>query len=85
VSFPFVLGADTLGDTEQLEQETVTPPATTGRVPSWNALGPMIAAVRAEADAARRQPPVACPNDGEPLRTGPHGELYCPFDGWRPR
>jgi hypothetical protein len=28
-------------------------------------------------------PPLACPNDGEPLRSGPHGELYCPFDGYR--
>lgn len=28
-------------------------------------------------------PPVACPNDGEPLKTGPNGQLYCPFDGWR--
>lgn len=28
--------------------------------------------------------PVACPNDGEPLKTGPQGQLYCPFDGWRP-
>ncbi len=26
--------------------------------------------------------PVACPNDGEPLREGPDGELFCPFDGW---
>jgi hypothetical protein len=25
-----------------------------------------------------------CPNDGEPLRTGPNGELRCPFDGWTP-
>lgn len=31
-------------------------------------------------------PPVACPNDGEPLRQGPPqqaGILYCPFDGWQ--
>jgi hypothetical protein len=31
-------------------------------------------------------PPVACPNDGEPLRQGPSqqpGILYCPFDGWQ--
>lgn len=31
-------------------------------------------------------PPVACPNDGEPLRLGPPqqpGILYCPFDGWQ--
>lgn len=27
--------------------------------------------------------PTACPHDGEPLTTGPHGELFCPFDGWR--
>ncbi|MFL1903084.1 LamG-like jellyroll fold domain-containing protein [Streptomyces tauricus] len=25
--------------------------------------------------------PEACPDCGEPLRTGPHAELYCPFDG----
>lgn len=35
------------------------------------------------AQEAARQP-VACPNDGEPYRTGPNGELYCPFDGHRP-
>lgn len=29
------------------------------------------------------QRPRACPNDGEPLRSGPHGGLYCPYDGWR--
>lgn len=37
--------------------------------------------LRAE-DLAR--PPVACPNDGEPLRTAPDGGLWCPWDGWRP-
>jgi hypothetical protein len=31
------------------------------------------------------QPEVACPNDGEPLRSGPNGVLYCPFDGYRSR
>ena len=33
----------------------------------------------------RHQLPVACPNDGEPLRQGPPqtpNVLYCPFDGW---
>lgn len=24
-----------------------------------------------------------CPNDATTLLTGPHGELYCPFDGWQ--
>lgn len=28
--------------------------------------------------------PVACPHDGEPLKTGPGGVKYCPYDGWRP-
>lgn len=37
-----------------------------------------------ELAAEKAQPPVACPNDGEPLKTGPHGGLYCPFDGWTP-
>lgn len=30
--------------------------------------------------------PVACPNDGEPLRLGPPnqpGVHYCPLDGWQ--
>lgn len=30
--------------------------------------------------------PMACPNDGEPLRVSPngkHSQLFCPFDGWR--
>lgn len=26
----------------------------------------------------------SCPNDGEPFRTGPNGELFCPFDGYQP-
>ena len=32
---------------------------------------------------ANRKPLVACPNDGEPLREGPNGVLFCPFDGWQ--
>lgn len=28
--------------------------------------------------------PAACPNDGEPLVSGPNGQLECPWDGWRP-
>ncbi len=35
--------------------------------------------VRAEKSA----PPQACPNDGEPLRSGPNGELFCPYDGYQ--
>jgi hypothetical protein len=31
----------------------------------------------------RRRTPTACPNDGEPLRDGPNGSRFCPFDGWQ--
>lgn len=31
-------------------------------------------------------PPMACPNDGQPLQAGPPqqpGILFCPYDGWK--
>lgn len=31
----------------------------------------------------RAQRPYACPNDGEPLKHDPKGQLFCPYDGWR--
>lgn len=40
---------------------------------------------REAADLAAQEaasPPVACPQDGEPLLTGPNGVLYCRFCGW---
>lgn len=53
---------------------------------SWEqllAISDEAAAIAAE-EAAR--PPVACPNDGEPLSSAPGGVLHCPFDGytWQP-
>lgn len=30
----------------------------------------------------REMRPAACPNDGEPLESGPNGELHCRYDGW---
>ena len=50
----------------------------------WEKLLSIIEEGRAEFEAEHNSPPVACPNDGELLQTGPDGELYCPFDGWRP-
>jgi hypothetical protein len=42
--------------------------------------------IRQEAEELARDeitaPPSACPNDGEPLRTGPAGELFCPWGDW---
>jgi hypothetical protein len=37
-----------------------------------------------ERAAERAQGPLACPNDGEPLTSGPDGRLFCRFDGWKP-
>lgn len=51
---------------------------------SWEEL----VSIYREAEATKRdeesRPPVACPNDGEPLVPGPDGRLFCRFDGWRP-
>lgn len=49
---------------------------------SWEQLQAITQEARDEARAERAQRPTACPNDGEPLLTGPNGLLYCPFDGW---
>lgn len=82
MSFPLVLGADALaGGSDAEEEAEESPAAPTG---SWNAYGSILAAARADAAAAALMPPVACPHCGEPLKTGPRGELYCPADGWRP-
>lgn len=49
---------------------------------SWEQLQSIIDDARATTQQEASDPPVACPNDGTPLETGPAGELYCPFDGW---
>jgi hypothetical protein len=61
--------------------ELPSPAVATGAWEGWMEIA-RGAARDAEAEAARG--PVACPNDGEPLRRGPSGQLYCPWDGWRP-
>jgi hypothetical protein len=50
----------------------------------WEQLISICKEARADREAEASAPPRACPNDGEPLRAGPDGQLYCPFDGWRP-
>lgn len=50
---------------------------------SWYQLLDIVREARDLARQDRQARPVACPNDGEPLKTGPRGELYCPWDGWR--
>ena len=53
---------------------------------SWEQLLTIRAEQAEDAQRAREaeRNPVACPNDGEPLVTGPDGKLFCVFDGYRP-
>lgn len=48
---------------------------------SWEQLLDITREARRLAEAEQSQPPVACPNDGEPLALV-NGVLHCPFDGW---
>lgn len=52
---------------------------------NWYGLLDIVNEARAMALEDAGRPPSACPNDGEPLREGPGGVLYCPYDGWTPR
>ncbi len=59
------------------------PATAAGGSGGWYGLLGILQENQAEREYWRNQRPIACPNDGEPLHTGPHGELYCPFDGWQ--
>lgn len=51
--------------------------------PSWQALVSIYAEASEIMRRERAQPPVACPNDGEPLTSTPDGRgLFCTFDGY---
>jgi hypothetical protein len=50
---------------------------------SWEQLLSIYESARQDREDELARPPEACPNDGEPLRSGPHGELFCLFDGWQ--
>ena len=73
--------AGSLDGTGALAGTTSRSTASTGG--SWYGLKAVLDDARAMHEEERSRPPVACPNDGEPLRTGPNGILYCPYDGWR--
>jgi hypothetical protein len=49
----------------------------------WYGLLDIIHTSEIEREYYRNRTPVACPNDGEPLRAGPEGEWFCPYDGWQ--
>jgi hypothetical protein len=50
---------------------------------SWEQLSSMLAEARALDAEEATKVPVDCPNDFTPLREGPDGQLFCPFDGWQ--
>lgn len=50
---------------------------------SWQQLLDIYHEAADEHRAERSRPPVACPNDGEPLTAGPDGTLFCKFDGFQ--
>lgn len=53
---------------------------------SWWGLDSILKERAEYATYYRSAPPVACPNDGEPLLEGPPQEpamRYCRFDGWQ--
>ncbi len=51
---------------------------------SWQQLIDIAREAAQEVREEESRPPVACPNDGEPLTAGPDGTLHCKFDGWTP-
>lgn len=51
---------------------------------AWNQLISIYQTNRDEVASGRDIERYTCPNDGEPLKQGPHGEFYCPYDGYRP-
>jgi hypothetical protein len=51
---------------------------------SWEQLRSILDEQKAQAAWEAGNYPVACPNDGEPLLTGPDGHKFCQFDGYRP-
>jgi hypothetical protein len=77
LAVPVALGSPTVGPTVS------TPGAAHVAVPGWWGLLSIGQENAEYVRAERSEPPLACPNDGEPLRQGPNGELWCPWDGWQ--
>lgn len=66
---------------EEPPAESPDPPAAQGGQ-GWESLRSIFDAAVTDRETSDASAPLACPNDGEPLKAGPDGELRCPFDGW---
>lgn len=64
------------------EPEPDPEPAVSVRGQGWQSLISIFDTAVAERVAIDLSAPVACPNDGEPLRVDPDGNLRCQWDGW---
>ncbi|MDY7101555.1 MAG: hypothetical protein S0880_10245, partial [Actinomycetota bacterium] len=72
---------------KHLTAPTPETPTVEGNSAGWDALVSILESSRAEAWQSARDEalePLACPNDGQPLRRAADGGLFCEFDGWRP-
>lgn len=49
---------------------------------SWQQLISIAVEAVGHLERERTEPPVACPYDGEPLRSSPTGGLFCPFGNY---
>jgi hypothetical protein len=58
-------------------------PNSQSNIKGWYGLLSIIEEAKAMKREIEQRPPMACPNDGEPLLQGPHGVIYCRFDGYR--
>lgn len=73
LSVPVTLGNPTIG-------ATISTGGTVGS--GWWGLKSVMDMNQEYERQERRDPPLACPNDGEPLLRDPRGRLRCPYDGW---
>lgn len=78
-----MMNTPVVAEEEEPDPEPEPEPAPAARIGgSWDQLGSIFAQAIAEREADDAADPVACPNDGEPLRADTSGNLRCPFDGW---
>ena len=51
--------------------------------PGWYSLLSTDQAARDVKETFLQLGPLSCPNDGQPLTSGPDGSLFCEYDGWK--
>lgn len=77
------LGGGTADVADSETAETIA--AATAVAPGPGSWWKLLTLVRQSQEPIYRSPRMmSCPNDGTPFRSGPDGELYCAFDGYRP-